>query len=364
MHICILGWANHVILRRWASYFVEQGHQVSIISEEDAAPLAGARIIPLRYPKSYYKKIAEVFYHAQRLKPDIVNAHFLTSFGYLGRCAFRRPLVQTLWGSDINNYPYADPDVNVRLLSSLKHCDMVICQTDDMSKKVVSLGIPVEKIYKAPMGVNLDKFKKGSGSQELEKRLNLSNFDYTVFSPRQFMPIYNIDTIIRSIPEVLDKFPRTVYLFQNYRGGLKAELQDLAESLGVTANTRFLEAVAYNAMPDIYNLADVVVSVPSNDGAPSSVFEAMASGLPVIVSDLPALRELFGGTARFVPIKDSQALSGAIIDILGNDEERRRVGKINREFVEGNADHYKIMRGVEERFIELIGLQRSTKKVL
>ena len=49
--------------------------------------------------------------------------------------------------------------------------------------------------------------------------------------------------------------------------------------------------VPVERMPDVYRAADVVVSIPSSDSSPRSVWEALACGRPVVVSDLPWARE-------------------------------------------------------------------------
>ena len=64
-----------------------------------------------------------------------------------------------------------------------------------------------------------------------------------------------------------------------------------SSGLGSRARSSMLGSVAVERMPDVYRAADVVVSIPSSDSSPRSVWEALACGRPVVVSDLPWARE-------------------------------------------------------------------------
>ena len=87
-------------------------------------------------------------------------------------------------------------------------------------------------------------------------------------------------------------------------------MRALADQLALGDAVVYVPQVAYAEIPDLYRAADLVLSVPSSDGLPVSVLEAMACGTPVIVSDLPALRELTddGADLSLVPMRDVDAL--------------------------------------------------------
>jgi glycosyltransferase involved in cell wall biosynthesis len=76
-------------------------------------------------------------------------------------------------------------------------------------------------------------------------------------------------------------------------------------------------------LPLFYNLADVIVSVPSTDGMPVTIFEAMACRKPLIVGDLPSYNEVIihGQTGLRVPVRNHQALAQAIVKMAKNQNE-------------------------------------------
>jgi glycosyltransferase involved in cell wall biosynthesis len=78
--------------------------------------------------------------------------------------------------------------------------------------------------------------------------------------------------------------------------------------------------VPYERMASYYQAADVCVSVPSSDSSPRSVWEAMACGCPVVVSDLPWVRELItpDREAIVVPV-EAHAVAAGLRRVLGDD---------------------------------------------
>jgi glycosyltransferase involved in cell wall biosynthesis len=85
--------------------------------------------------------------------------------------------------------------------------------------------------------------------------------------------------------------------------------------------------------------ADVGVSIPSSDGSPSSVWEALACGLPLVLSDLPQLREVVGdgGPARFVEPQSVQ-VADALGVVLSDPAARERMAHAGRDWALRHGD--------------------------
>ena len=93
-----------------------------------------------------------------------------------------------------------------------------------------------------------------------------------------------------------------------------AALEAEAARLGVGDRVRFLAAIPHTEMPEYLRLADVVLSMPTSDGTPVTILEAMAVGRPVVVTDLPSLREWLADIdpLALVPSGDVDSLVAAI----------------------------------------------------
>ena len=142
-------------------------------------------------------------------------------------------------------------------------------------------------------------------------------------------------------------------------GPVRAELDDLARSLGIDVD--FRGAVAPEAIPQ--HMAGTAIGVapyPAMDTdsdqyfSPLKVYEYMAAGLPVVASRVGQLPEIMGESAYLVPPSDPEALAEALDALVANPVERARVGSDNRRQAErehswtGTVDHILAHAGVKE----------------
>ncbi len=177
-----------------------------------------------------------------------------------------------------------------------------------------------------PIGTDPKLFRPDLDTTGLRERLQIPQDAFVVLSPRQMTPHYNQITIIESIPKVLEEVPQAVFIMKDTfcntpeRKAYVQSLKELAASLNVEQAIRWVEEVPMSELPLYYAAADVVVSVPSTDGMPVTIFEAMASKKPLIVGDLPSYNEVIihGQTGLRVPIRNSQVLARSIIKMHKN----------------------------------------------
>ena len=142
-------------------------------------------------------------------------------------------------------------------------------------------------------------------------------------------------------------------------GPMRAELDDLARSLGIDVD--FRGAVTPDAIPQ--HMAGTAIGVapyPAMDTdsdqyfSPLKVYEYMAAGLPVVASRVGQLPEIMGESAYLVPPSDPEALAEALDALVANPVERARVGSDNRRQAErehswtGTVDHILAHAGVKE----------------
>lgn len=111
-------------------------------------------------------------------------------------------------------------------------------------------------------------------------------------------------------------------------GPLRPALEAQADRLGITSRVQFLGRIPN--IPELLAAADVYVQPSLYEGFPRATGEAVAAGLPLVVSDGPGFTELVGEAAWRFPVGDSQALAAAIRTAL----ENRQVG---RERSQGRA---------------------------
>jgi len=138
-------------------------------------------------------------------------------------------------------------------------------------------------------------------------------------------------------------------------GRLREELEDLAVSLGIAQHVRFLGV--RRDVPHLMNAADAFVLSSKWEGFGLVVAEAMACGLPVVVTDSGGPREIVdGGRLGFlVPPEDPIALAQAMEHLMKLPEaERRRLGELGREHILANFSLDRVVDQWEALYNQLL----------
>ena len=186
--------------------------------------------------------------------------------------------------------------------------------------------------YVHGVGVKMDKFKNTViNSDEKRKELGISENSTVVLSVGELNDNKNHQTILRAIAKLERK--DIVYVICG-KGGKKEQLKNLAEELGL--KERFILAGHRADVNEIYKCADIFAFPSKREGLPVSVMEAMASGLPVIASDIRGNSDLIeNNKGGFLCAPTDTDKFKEYIKILSEDKNlREEFGKFNREKVE------------------------------
>lgn len=365
MRICYLANASSVHTHRWVRYFVERGHEAHVISFENAR-IEGTTVHVLKLPvlvrnATYPLKMASIYRIKaliKRIEPDILHAHYVTNYGLFGALCNFNPFVITAWGSDVLIVPEA------RLISRIKayiakytlgKADLITCDAKHMKEAMVGLGVAPEKIDLIYFGVDTRKFSPGQKNERLKEKLGIHDSP-TVISLRYLDPVYDTESLIRSIPLVLKEIPESKFVIAG-KGSEEKKLRKLAKSLGISESVKFVGFVPNDKLPQYLTTMDVYVSTALSDaGIAASTAEAMACGLPVIITDVADNRKWVenGVNGFVVPIKDPKSLAEKIIYLLQNEDIRKQFGKINRKIIEERNNYYKEMEKMEDIYEELV----------
>jgi glycosyltransferase involved in cell wall biosynthesis len=136
---------------------------------------------------------------------------------------------------------------------------------------------------------------------------------------RNLEPIYDNATALRAFAIVKKSIPKARLIVAG-SGPLRDELENLAGELGLASDVTFTGRVANEDMADLYRKAQVMINASLVDNMPNSVLEALASGVPVVstnVGGVPYIVE-HEKTALLVPPRDPQSMASAILDLLND----------------------------------------------
>lgn len=172
----------------------------------------------------------------------------------------------------------------------------------------IALGAPNDPNEVIELGIDTNVFHPYIEGGKFRQQYGIPIDATVIFSARAFSPLYNIQTIIKTIRPIIEEFPNTYYVFCTYVKNRK--YQKLIEKL--SDNVIFLGYLDNEGeMPQIYRDSDIVLSIPGSDSSPRTVYEAMACGSTVIVSNLPWIKGKFED-GRELFVSDSKNPEGLI----------------------------------------------------
>jgi len=148
MRICFVAEAPFIHTRKWTEYFVNQGHEVHIISLRDDK-IAGATVHAVKngFGKlAYLLALPQVKQLIQALKPHILHAHHVTSYGLLAAISGFQPLFVTCHGSDVLVSPKHSLLLREVVRYVLTKAVRVTSVAQHMTKELIKMGVEQAKI--------------------------------------------------------------------------------------------------------------------------------------------------------------------------------------------------------------------------
>ena len=364
LKICYLANAASTHTVRWINYFAEHGWKVDLITWHPPANKSeinpDVAIHRILFPPHYlarYGALIEISRLIRKIRPDILHAHYISHFGVLAGlygCLSRfKPIVLTAWGSDILYDARGFKKWLIKYTLNSSNC--IHCDAKHMMEALIKLGVDSKKIVVVYFGTDTQKFNPEKRNEMLKIEFGTYKLP-VIISLRNFEPEYDIKSLVKSIPIVLNAVPEAKFEIAG-SGSHEAELKELAKSLGVSDSTRFVGWIPNDKLPNHLASADVYVSTSLSDaGLAASTAEAMACELPVVITDFGDNRKWVedGVNGFIVPLKNPKTLAEKIIYLLENEDVRKEFGKRNRKIIEEKNNYYKEMEKMENIYIELI----------
>jgi glycosyltransferase involved in cell wall biosynthesis len=374
LRLCYISNLNSSHTRRWIDWFARHGHETCLLADVPVKEAwQGTQVIDLS--KFFYAPIIRFPIWSVWLRrflkqwcPDILHAHRVNSAGWLAAFSGFHPYIVTPWGSDVFIQAHRSKIAHLLARYTLKHADLVTVNSQVMGQQAISLGARGDQVRNVQFGIEMDIFNPQELTEQqkndFRKQLSIPEKAPLVLCPRAISPIYNIDIILQSIPQVRQKFPDVVFAFivYNVDQDYKTHLDGMVRDLDLQANTRWLSPIKQRrGLAELYHLSDAVVSVPTSDGTPVSVLEAMACARPMVCTDLPALREFIqqGESGWLVPVGEPVAIAEYIIRYLESPDMAREFGLKASQVVAETNNYDEDMQYMESLYYQFI---RSEKR--
>ncbi|HVS84891.1 MAG TPA: glycosyltransferase family 4 protein [Gaiellaceae bacterium] len=202
---------------------------------------------------------------------------------------------------------WAERRIAARIDQELAMADLVLANSQFTADDLARTGVPRAKIAVASLGVDLERFAPAGGARP---RSEIARIVYVgSLAPRK-----GVITLAEAVRMLRTTRPCELHVYGSGEPRYMRLLESFADDGSVT-----LHSYVPNAeLPDVYRAADVVVLPTLSDGFGLVVYEAMASGAPVVVTDRCGAEVEHGRNGLVVPHSDPRALADAIEQLLSD----------------------------------------------
>lgn len=356
--VLLLASASSAHTIKWANGLLSTGCDVTIFSLNSSFDMSqyteGVRIESINIPRnilsSKFGSIEKIVYILalpklkrllNQMKPDILHAHYASSYGLLAAFTGFHPLIVSVWGGDIFTFPNKS-FINKNLINDLfRKTDRILSTSHFMAEEIKKYTS--KRILVTPFGIDTEKFKP---------KKNHSLFDegnIVIGTVRGLEELYGIEYLMQAFKFIYEKYLNLQMKLLIVGGGsLELKLKKLAKELNIDEATTFTGFIEYKNIEQYHNMLDIYLALSDYDESFGvAILEAGACEKPVIVSDIGGLPEVVehNNTGIVVPPRDSVQASKAIEYLLLNKEERIKMGKSSRRRI---LEKYDFKRNLED----------------
>lgn len=287
---------------------------------------------------------------ALKLKNKMDVIHFMMTPNKLNAFAFktffktsRAKTIQTI--ATLREDLFSDEDFKQILFA-----DLIITYSDYAKNKLNALGFRnAERIYP---GIDLEYYRLTEKDENTLSEFGIQNSDFVVTYPGEYVRLGAMDDLVemtvKNIEAMKEKKIKLMLAcrVKNQADAVKKEAAIARlRSAGALSNVIFTDT--FSDMAKLYNVSDVIIfpvrNMQGKFDVPLAAIEPMACEKPVIVSNLPILKEFAKPeNSVTIPRGDGDALMTAILDLYAHPEKRATLGQSGRQFAQNNFDIKKV----------------------
>ena len=362
MKIIFLGEAGSIHTIRWVNSLSEKGIEVILVSlkgnfdnVEKISKKVKVIYLPFGTKLGYYLNVFALKKIISKEKPDLINAHYASGYGTLGRLSGFNKKLLNVWGSDVYDFPNESKLKKRIIEKNLKNYTAIAstsyCMAEETKKYLENKS---KEIFITPFGVDTEKFK----NLNIEKKEN----EITIGIVKTLTEKYGIEYLIKAIKElenILDiENYKKIRLLIYGKGELKNKLEDLTKELQIEDKVIFKGYISNEDVPKALNEMDIFVvpSILDSESFGVAAVEAMACEVPVIVSDVDGLKEVVvnNKTGFVIPKKSPKEIANKIKILIENNDIVKKFKKNARDRVLKLYDWNKNVENMIKIYKELL----------
>ena len=268
----------------------------------------------------------------KEIQPDLIHAGPIQTCAFIAALSRFRPILTMCWGYDLAQDAERNSWMKWMTRYTLKRSAYFTSDAHFTRDKAVSFGMDPTKTVIFPWGVDIEHF-----TQKTFKRSSVQTF--TIFCNRTWESIYGVDVLAKAFVKVAAGNPN-VNLVLLGGGSQGARIRQILMNGGVLDRVHFGGQVPYNDLPRWYQMADIYISPSHVDGSSVSLMEALASGLPCLVSDIPGNKEWINEGENGWLFRDGDAddLAGKMLQAIRERRSFTKIGEAAHATAEQKAD--------------------------
>lgn len=267
----------------------------------------------------------------REISPDVIVCHYASGDHFFNAIAYGKcPVAVIAMGHDVF-YDAGDMVVPpfARLLTrmALRRSLYISAKSELLGKRIKSYGVhtQVDVNY---WGADLDRFSPGD-RLEARRKLGLDENAIIILSSRAIEPRLNIHLIVEAFYTVLQRHKRaSLVILGRSSPDYKRQVEETVGRLNLKDHVHILGDVSQDSLLQYYQASDVVISVAQSEGFPNTALEVMACKVPIVIGNIPHIDELLEKNRNaWICEKEPGAIATAVLDILGDEENRLRISE-------------------------------------
>ncbi|ABL00069.1 glycosyltransferase [Pelobacter propionicus] len=288
----------------------------------------------------------------RREKADVVHAHQYSPLFYAVPAALLAGRVKLVYTEHGRFYPerksWKRTLFNPLLALGVDHLVSISRAT---AQAMASYdNFPLRRIRVIHNGIDTTRLNPPVDKAAKRRELGLCPTCRIIGTAARLNSIKNIDMMLRVLKLVVEKVPDTCLVIAG-QGEEEQRLKALAVELGIADSVKFI-GLRFD-LPEVYQLYDVFLLTSFSEGISVTLLEAMASGVPAVVTDVGGNREVVveGETGFMVAVDDDGAMGARVVRMLADTSSSPAVGDRARERVAAAFS----VAGMMNNYTELYG---------
>lgn len=351
MRILFLSDAGSIHTYKWIRSLSELGHEIILFSlsgcrSQNYGKIENVKVYSCGYNielisrgsdflkfLSYYNVVKKLKKIINEFAPDILHAHYATSYGLLGTLSGFHPYILSVWGTDIFSFP-GKSFLHTQLLKfNLKSSDFILSTSHSLKNETQKYT--GKEIHVIPFGVDTCDFRP----KPINKLFNSSAL--VIGITKNLEKIYGFEYLIKAFALLKSKYPKlSLELLIIGDGTQRKTLEKLCGTNNIINEVTFTGGIPHEKIPEYINMLDIVVFPSLEESFGVSILEASACGKPVIASNVGGIPEIIKNdcTGLLIQPKDVSVLVNALEFLIFNSEKRMKMGENGRIHVIANYE--------------------------